>query len=289
MNRLVNFFMLVFGIAINAFGVQVFVFSNQFLNGGITGLSRAIHLALGFPLNLTVAILSFLMFAVGSLFIGKEFSTKTIAGTILFPIFLELFSRMDFLLDVTDNMMLASVFGGLTIGLGVGLVIRAGGSTGGSDVIPLILSRRFGLPTAPVLYGVDCVILCLQAIFATSEEILFGLLVVLIYSVVMEKVLLFGGSDVQFFIISKEHQRINQAFQKNLDVGATLLHGKTGHLGQDQEVILCTAARRDITQIKRTVMEIDPDVFMTAVPVSDVRGRGFTFEKRHLKDDKKLE
>ena len=93
-------------------------------------------------------------------------------------------------------MMLASVFGGLIIGLGVGLVIRSGGSTGGSDVISLVLNKHFGFPTAPALYVVDCIILCLQAVFASSEEILFGLLVVMLYSVVIDKVILFGGSDV---------------------------------------------------------------------------------------------
>lgn len=280
MKKIVNFFMLVLGIAVNAFGVQVFVVSNEFLIGGITGLSRAISLAFGLPLNLTVTFLSFLMFAIGAVFIGKEFSAKTIVATVLFPSFLEIFSRMELLRGLTDNMMLASVFGGLIIGLGVGLVIRSGGSTGGSDVISLVLNKHFGFPTAPALYVVDCIILCLQAVFASSEEILFGLLVVMLYSVVIDKVILFGGSDVQFFIISKKYQQINQVFQRDLAVGATLLHGKTGHLGEDQEVILCTAARKDVTQIKGTVAEIDPEAFMTAVPVSDVRGRGFSFEKR---------
>lgn len=280
-NNLKNIIMIVVGVAFDALGVAAFVLPHNFLAGGVTGVGRVFTHYFGFDVSHVVFVVSIALLAVGWIALGTKFAMTIIAGSVLFPTFLNLFNRFDALTHMTDNAMLAGVFGGGLMGLGLGLLIKAGASSGGSDVIAVILNRKFNMPVAPILYITDFVILIMQLPFASTEDILFGIMVLLICSLTLNKVVLIGSSDVQFTIISLEHKKINAALQDQLDVGSTMLHGKTGHLYNELDVIMCIVTHQDVHRVTKTVLDIDPEAFITMINVNDVKGRGFTMVRKY--------
>ena len=282
MKKFKNLLMIIIGVACDGFGFAVFVLPNNFLAGGIAGLGRFFNHYTGIQVAHAVGAMSVTLLVIGFLSLGKEFAAKIIFGSILFPVFIDVFGKIPGLENLTDNMMLAAVFGGGISGFGLGLLIRAGSSSGGSDVIPVILNRKFGIPVAPVLYGTDLIILAMQLPFADVEDVLFGIVVSLICSLALDKVVIMGSSDVQFTIVSEKHQEINERLQKGLDVGSTLFAGKTGHLKNELDIIMCVVSHENVQKVKNSIMEIDPEAFITMVNVSDVKGRGFSMSRRWI-------
>lgn len=280
MKKYKNIIMIVLGVACDAFGTAAFVLPLNFLAGGITGLGRVFTHYFGFDISYVVGVISIILLIIGWVTLGKKFAMSIILGSILFPVFLNLYNRSWFLTHMTTNAVLAAIFGGIMMGIGLGLIIKAGASSGGSDVIPVILNRKLGWPVAPMMYIVDFSILLLQLPFADIEEVLFGVLVILICTITLNKVVLIGSSDVQFTIISQKYEEINQAIQ-DLDVGSTITYGETGHLHDKVNVIICIVSHEGVHNVKDAVLKIDPEAFMTMVNVSGVNGRGFTMPRRY--------
>ena len=282
MKKILNIAMIIIGVALDAFAFAVFVLPVKFLAGGISGIGRIINHYTGMPVSYAVGVMSITLLIIGFLSLGKKFAAKIVLGSILFPVFIDVFGKMAIFQNLTDDLVLCAIFGGGLSGFGLGLLIRAGASSGGSDVIPIILNRKFGIPIAPVLYGIDLVILALQLPFANVDQVLFGIVVSLICSIALDKVVIMGSNDVQFTIISKKHDEINEMLHKDIDVGSTLLAGKTGHLKENMDVIVCVASHEKVQKVKNNVLEIDPESFITMVNVSDVKGRGFSMDRRWI-------
>ncbi len=281
MKKLENLFFIILGIACDAFGVATFVLPNGFLVGGITGVGRVLNHYFSLEVSLAVGIVSVLLFILAWASLGKKFAMSIVLGTFLFPAFLNVFEHLPILQNLTDNVVIAAVFGGIMMGMGVGLIIKAGASSGGSDVIPVILNRKFNLPVAPLVYVSDFIILLLQLPFAKTEDVLLGIMLLLICTMTLNKVILTGSSDVQFTIISSRYEEINRRLQDEADVGTTLLHSKTGHLGNEIDVIVCIAAHKDVHAVKSAISDIDPEAFVTMINVNDVKGRGFTLVRKY--------
>lgn len=276
-----NIAFILIGLFCDAFGTAAFVLPYGFVAGGVTGIGRVFHHYFGMEISIVVGALSLALLLLGLVTLGKKFASTIVAGSILFPVFLDLLGRIPALQHLTGNPLLAAVFAAILMGAGLGLLVRAGASSGGSDVVPIILNRKFGWPVAPLMYAVDATILLIQLPFADTEQVLYGILIALLLSVTMNKVVLFGSSDVQFTIISKKYREINEVLQNHLDVGTTLTHGETGHLGNDLDVILCVVNHESVHRVKDAVLKVDPEAFMTMVNVSGVSGRGFTMARRY--------
>ena len=195
------------------------------------------------------------MLVVGFIFLGKKFAFTTIVSTFTYPICLELF------------------------GQGLGSVIRMGTSTGGMDIPPLVLNKKFGLPVSVMLYVFDFAILIFQMVFTNKEEIIYGILLVLIYTVMLDKVLLMGSTRTQVKIISGEYEKLNHLIQEKLDRGTTLVYTQTGYLRKDQPMILTVVSNRELMRLNQIVQETDPQAFMIIGNVNEVRGRGFSTQK----------
>ena len=243
-SRTGNILMVLVGIACDAFSFAAFVLPHKFIAGGVTGVGRVFSHYFGFDVSVVVAIISISLLILGFLLLGKLFALSIVAGSVLFPLFLNVFNRFDALKHLTDQPMLAAIIGGVLMGFGLGLIIRAGASSGGSDVIPIILNRKLGIPVAPLIYIADFTIMILQLPFANTNDVLFGIIVVMLCTITLNKVVLFGSSNVQFTIISHKYKEINEALQNNLDVGSTLTHGITGHCKDPLDVIICVVRER---------------------------------------------
>ena len=206
----------------------------------------------------------------------------TIISTLLFPVLLDGMLGIEALGHITSDRLLAAIFGGALVGMGLGIVMRLGGSTGGMDIPPLILNKKFRIPVAVTMYCFDVLILMSQVLFTGGEEILYGILSVLLTSFMVNQVLVFGAGDVQVLIISKEYEKINEIIQKDLDRGSTYVPIQTGFQHLDQKAVLCVLHNREMSHLNQYVQQIDPKAFIIINGVREVRGRGFTLDK-HLK------
>ncbi len=273
--------LILLGNAIYALAVTAFILPTGLVTGGTTGLALVFYHGVGLPVTLFVSAFNLLMFLVGLAVLGRQFALTTLLSTVFYPFILGIFERLPQLEALTSDRMLAAVYGGLMIGLGIGIVIKSGASTGGMDIPPLVLKKKLGVPISLSMYGFDFLILLLQMRFADREQVLYGLLMVLIYTTVLDKVLLFGQARTQVKVVSEQYERINREIIQTLDRGSTLIHAETGYLRTRRPVVLTVVSNRELPRLNELVLSIDPNAFMVINRVSEVKGRGFTLSKEN--------
>ena len=268
------------GNTIYSCGIAAFVLPNDLITGGTTGIALILEHYFGLPIGFSVAIFNIVMFILAILILGKSFALTALISTFYFPWILSQFQKVQFIQNMTDDFLLGSIFAGLMLGLGVGLVIRAGASTGGMDIPPLILNKKFGLPVSIGLYVFDFTILIIQMSFRDKERILYGILLVLIYSTLVDKVLLMGKTQMQVKIISDHYEEINKVIQEKLDRGSTFFKTESGYLRKDSFAIMTVVSSRELPKLNELVLEIDKQAFIVINQVNEVMGRGFTLHKQ---------
>ena len=276
--------LILLGNTIYALGIVMFVLPTGLITGGTTGLALSAEYFLNIPVSVFVFLMNLCMFLLGAAVLGMKFALTTLVSSFYYPLILGILQKIPVLSDITKEPMLATVFGGLMIGFGIGIVIRAGASTGGMDIPPLILKKKFGLPVSVMLYAFDVTILILQMLFSDKEEILYGILLVMIYTVVLDRVLLIGTSQTQVKIVSKKYMEINEKIIHELDRGSTLIHATTGFMKKEQPIVMSVISNRELGALNRLVMETDPQAFMIVGNINEVKGRGFTQEKVYRKE-----
>lgn len=277
--KLLNILCVFIGNTIYALGIVMFIIPNRMITGGSTGLALTFNHYFNIPISVFVFCFNLIMFALGAGILGKHFALTTLISTFYYPIILGVFQKMPFLSNVTSDRMLSTVCGGIMIGFAIGFVIRAGASTGGMDIPPLVLNKKFGIPVSVLLYVFDFTILILQMLFSNAEQIIYGIVLVLIYTLVLDKILVMGTTQAQAQIISKEYLKINQEIQKRLDRGTTFLKAETGYMSEEQPIVLTVLSNRELVKLNRLVMEIDPKAFLIISRVNEVKGRGFSAKK----------
>ena len=274
--------LVVLGNALYAFGVAAFLLPGGLITGGTTGIALFIRHC--FPISISVFVLGFnlVMLLLGLTVLGRKFAATTVLSSLLYPVLLELWERVLPAQSITQDVILCTAFGGMCIGAGLGIVIRTGASTGGMDIPPLVFNRLFHLPVAPMLYGFDMVILLLQALFSDWEQILYGILLVLIYTAVLNKALVLGQQKVEVKVVSEKVEEIRRAVLSRVDRGGTLLQSRTGYMLRETEMLLSVVSPTELGKVERLIHTIDPEAFLIVSRVSEVSGRGFTRAKRYL-------
>ncbi|EOS63119.1 hypothetical protein C814_00937 [Anaerotruncus sp. G3(2012)] len=273
--------LILLGNAVYALAVTAFILPTGLVTGGSTGLALVFYHGAGVPVTLFVSAFNLLMFLVGLAVLGRQFALTTLLSTVSYPLILGVLERLPQLEALTSDRMLAAVYGGLMIGLGIGIVIKAGASTGGMDIPPLVLRKKLGIPVSLSMYGFDFLILLFQMRFADQEQVLYGLLMVLIYTTVLDKVLLFGQARTQVKVVSEQYEQINREIIQTLDRGSTLIHAETGYLRTCRPVVLTVVSNRELPRLNELILSIDPNAFMVINRVSEVKGRGFTLSKEN--------
>lgn len=272
-------FCVILGNIIYALAVKFFLIPGGLVTGGSTGIALAVSHLTGFSVSGFVLIFNVLMLFAGLAILGKRFALTTIISTFTYPVALGALDSMFPTAFVTDDIILCTVFSGLGIGLAVGIVIRAGASTGGMDVPPLILQRLFKIPVSVSLYVFDTCILLAQAFFTGADKILYGIVLVMIYTAVIDKIMMMGTSQTEIKIISEKSDEIKAAIAQEVDRGTTALFGRGGYLNRETKVILSVVSNREVPKVRRIVHEIDPACFMTVSKITQVNGRGFSLGK----------
>lgn len=275
-------FFVLLGNTIYAAGLAAFVLPTGLITGGTTGLGLIANHYFGLPIEIFAAVFNVIMFVLAIFVLGKSFALTSLISTFYFPIILGVVQKIHGLQDLTDDPMLCTIFAGVSIGVGIGMVIKAGASTGGMDIPPLIFNKKMGLPVSVGLYVFDFAILIGQMLFRDKEKSLYGILLVMIYTVLVDKVLLMGKTQMQVKIMSKSYREINEAIHQKLDRGTTLFKTESGYLHEDGFSVMTVVSNRELPKLNALVMEIDDKAFMVISQVSEVKGRGFTLHKHML-------
>ena len=274
---------IVSGNALLAFLVAAFVIPHDIIMGGTTGIGIVMSkLIPQIDVPTFVLILNILMLLLGLIVLGKAFVMTTIVSSIIYPLFLELFQRIPGIDGMTSNPLTAAIFAGCLLGVSLGLVMRVGSSTGGSDIINLVLAKVFHQPVALFVWLCDIIVVGGQAVFAPAEATLYAIIVIVLETLILDRVMLVGKSQIQLFIISKEYEKLRELLLDTLEAGVTMAMIETGKLGESQKGIICVIPPRKLYDATELVKKADPHAFITVTQIKEVRGRGFTEDREEL-------
>jgi uncharacterized membrane-anchored protein YitT (DUF2179 family) len=270
------------GIILIALGLIWFLEPNTIAPGGVTGLAIVIERMIGVPIYLTNLMINIPLFVIGIFVLGKGAGLKTAYGTLGLSFFLVALEKVDFIrVAATADPLLASIFGGVTVGVGIGLLFKIGGSTGGTDLAGAILNKFFpSLSAAKLMMIVDIGVVSLAGIVSGKVE-------TALYSsfclYIMVKAADFIVEDLNysksFYIISSKSEEISKRIIDDLERGVTALQGKGMYSGQAKDVLMCVVNRAQVQKVKTIVREIDPDAFVMLNTTHEVLGEGFQLNK----------
>lgn len=276
-----NIFLVLLGNALYALAVKLFLIPAGLVTGGTTGIALAVNHAFGVPVSAFVLVFNLLMLITGLMVLGKQFAATTVISTFAYPLALGFFDHLFGNLVLTQDVMLCTLFSGLGIGTALGIVIRAGASTGGMDIPPLALQHYFRIPVSVSMYVFDFCILLAQAVYNPPEKVLYGIVLVLIYTLVLDKLMLMGTTKTEVKVVSRKSDEIRQVILTRMDRGVTMFSGESGYLREDTQILLSVISNRELPQLEKLIHEIDPESFMVVSRVSEVRGRGFSMSKKY--------
>ncbi len=274
-------FIVILGNVLYALAVKLFLIPAGLVTGGTTGIGLAVNYAAGVPVATFVLVFNVVMLAAGFAVLGKQFALTTIVSTFTYPAALNLLDLMLGDVMLTQDIFICTIFSGLGIGLSLGIVIRAGASTGGMDIPPLVLNHFFKIPVSAGLYFFDFMILLVQALFQPLEKVFYGIVLVIIYTVTLDKMLLMGTTKTEVRVVSNHATEICDAILKRMDRGVTLLSARGGYLKEETTVVLSVVSNRELPRVERLIHEIDPESFIVVNRVSEVSGKGFTMSKEY--------
>ena len=259
---------IVIGTFLSAISYNQMFIPNRMLSGGVAGISIIINTLTGWPTGLLVLVMNIPILIIGYKHIGGKFIILTTLAVVGLSLFLDVIPVRAAL----DDMLLAAVFGGVLNGVGLGLVLRVGGSTGGTDVIGVIANRKFSLSIGEVLMGSNAVIVGVSAVLFDLSSALYTLIGMFVASRVVDSMQTSRGKK-NVLIVSAKPQEVANAINTKLERGVTFLHGEGAYEHNQRKIILCVLTRYELSQLKETVLGIDPEAFMTISDTNEVIGR----------------
>lgn len=276
----------IIGAAIMAFGVSSFLLPCQLSSGGIAGIATITYYLLKVPMGTMIMIINIPLFLFAGYRIGKEFFIKSLVGTISLSVFIDILEKYP---PVTTDRFLASIYGGVIIGIGTAVILKVGSSTGGTELIAsLIKTYNPYISLSRYLTIIDIVIVALNVIFLGQIEIgLYSAIAIYLYGKMVD--IIFEGIYFTklLFIISDKNQEISDAIVNEVKRGVTGLYGKGMYKEKDKLILICAASRRDVYKIKDLARKIDKRSFIVVANAREVVGKGFKqIEGRSLKFQK---
>lgn len=274
-----EYLQIILGSFVGSLGLTMFLAPNKVAAGGVSGLATVIYHLTGLPISFTMLALNIPLFVAALLVLGKGFGAKTLAGAFLFSVFAELTKNFP---TPTNDLLLSAVYGGLILGSGLGLVFRARGSTGGSDLASMLIHHF--MPTISVGQGiliVDFFVIAMDGIAFNWELAMYSWIALFVSSKVID--LLQEGINYAkaIYIISNKADDISSKILEEMQRGVTLLRGQGGYTGEHKNILLCVVTRLEVTRLKQIVQQIDPSAFVIINDVHEVLGEGFSYRKEN--------
>ena len=264
------------GSLLYAIAYDWFYAPNDIALGGVTGIAMVINAIFGVPtVGVLIIVMNIPLFLAGWKFIGREFLIRSLYATLISSVMIDVVAMVHTFKPMEP--LLASLYGGLLMGVAFGLIFRHGGSTGGGDIGARLLKLKMAhLPMGQLVLIMDLVIIAISAaVFGAVNSALYGLVALYVSTIVMDYVL-YGLNKAKFaYVISDKSEEIADTIIRDLDRGVTVLQGQGAYSGEEKKVLLCAFKNRQIVALKRTVKEIDPNAFLIVSEAYDVLGDGF--------------
>ncbi len=291
----INYFLLLLGSFIMAVGYVFFISPNKIVPGGVYGISIVIHYITkgalsffpnGFPIGLMGLILNIPLTIIGIKILGPRFGVKTIIGFVLTSVFID---WLTYLWGeeplVKDDILLSCIFGGLLIGLGLGLIFKSKATSGGSDIVAMIFAKYTKLPLGQLIIYIDSVVVLFGLIIFKDWKVpLYSLIVIFITGKVVDIVLEGMSYEKTLFIISDKYKEIGDKITNNLNRSGTLLSGKGIYKGSKKNIIFTVVNRRELALLENYINNIDPNAFLTVVNANEILGNGFKSLKGKIEE-----
>lgn len=261
-----------------SFALNFFLLPHHIAPGGVTSLADMLSTAFGMSVGTWFALINIPLFIAGLRIIGREFFIKSILGMVANAVLIDLVGKIDpAVLGIGDDLIISAIFGGFFIGLGYGLVLRAGGSSGGTDILGWLI--KYKKPTMQlgraILICDLCIIALQSAVYGNIKLSLYAVIAMFISSKMVD-VLNEGGAATKFtYIITEKAEEISRRIMEETGRGVTKLEGIGMYTAQSRTVLLCTMYRHDMGHIKGIIMEIDPGAFVVISDAREVSGQGF--------------
>lgn len=283
---LINYSLILVGSFILASGFVLFITPYKIVPGGVYGIAIILHYILGTPVGLTALTMDIPLTLIGIRLLGPRFGYKTVVGFLLTAFFVD---GLTYLYGneplVAGEPLLSSIFGGVFLGLGLGLIFKAKATSGGTDIIAMIISKYTKLPIGQLLIYVDSVIVLFGLIIFRDWKIpLYSLIVIFITGKVIDTILQGVSYDKTLFIISEKHDLIRDKIINDLNRGGTFIKGNGMYNGAEKTVIFTVVNRREMAMLQEFIHDVDPMAFVTVINANEILGEGFKSLKDKLTD-----
>ena len=273
---ILNILLIVAGSAVMSLAYVLFLIPHKIVPGGVGGIAMVLHHFFNTPVGIVMVVLNIPLFFIGVKVLGRSYGVKSVLGIIVSSALIDFFGYAVPLGPATDNPILASVFGGLLLGAGLGLVFRGGGSTGGSDIIGQVIGRVSNLSTGTAILIVDGIIIAAAGVsYGQFELALYGFLNLYVQTRAIDLVLEGLSYTRAMFIISDAAASIAKAITAQMNRGVTLLDGEGAHTGKRRQVVFSVMAKREVIRAREIARAIDPGAFIVITDVYEVLGEGF--------------
>lgn len=275
MSRRITSWALIFvGALIYSLGLNAFLVANHLTEGGFVGISVLLLYKLKWPLGITFLLLNIPVLIPGWRLFGHEFILKTSVGVIAVSLFSWLTAKLQ--VPTTDP-LLGALYAGVVTGLGLGLIFRTGGTTGGADIIARLVRHYWGMSMGKVLFGIDLLVIASAALVIGYQTAMYSLVALFVSSRVIDFVIEGVSGGKAILIISNDHERIAQEIHHKLNRGTTFLNARGGYTGNERPVIYSVVPREEVNRVQQIVAKVDERAFVVVYDVHEVMGEGFTY------------
>jgi len=271
-----DYLLILLGAFLQALSMRLFLVPASLVSGGISGIAQILHYTVGWPIGLVVLLGNIPLFIVGWRYLGgPRFALRTMLSIAAFSIFTDLLISLTGSSPITSDILLNTLYGGMLLGVGLGVVYLGRGTSGGTDILGRVLNRRLGISISMAYLLTDSFAVLLAGFFFGWEKALYGLFMIYLSGVAADTTS--QGSSVirSAFIITDETEKVILAIQDQLDRGATIISAKGGYTGKDRPIVYCVVTAAEVVRLKAIVHECDPDAFMVVGQANEALGEGF--------------
>lgn len=269
---------IIFGAILMGVGIEEFLVPNKILDGGIVGISIILSHLTGVKLGIFIFVLNIPFFFIGYKQIGKTFALSTLLGIAVLSVTTTLLHNVPVF---TEDLLLATVFGGIVLGVGVGIVIRYGGSLDGTEIMAILINKKIPFSVGEIIMFFNVFIFAIAGFVFGWDRAMYSLLAYYIAFKTIDIVIAGLDESKSAWIISEQHEEIGETILARLGRGVTYLKGEGAYTGDDKKVIFCVITRLEEAKLKEIVQEIDPSAFLAVANISEVRGGRFKKKDIH--------
>ena len=268
---------IVIGCVIGAAAYPTFLVPNNIAPGGLTGVATILNYLFQWPVGTVSLILNIPLFLIGYRTMGKIFAFRCLVATLLFSVLIDILPLKAISVEPVLDPLLGTLFGGVLLGVGLGLILRGGATTGGTDMIARMVHRRFNfISVGMFLFALDFVVVIAAALTISGEKALYALINIYICSKVIASVMVGFGGHKACFVMTGAWEKVTQRVMDEVGRGVTYLEARGAYSGKSQPVVMCVASRQEMTALKRIVQEEDEKAFMFITEAHETLGEGFS-------------